>query len=98
RVVTRHQDLARLGRNLPAEYRLHDRVHLLRARLVATLVDLRKMARARAGDLTGGETQSKVDAVENGAGVHPRVAAIGPTIRRLAAGDRANDARAERRP
>src|SRR4029079_2457613 len=97
RIVTRHQDLARLGRNLPAEYRLHDRVHLLRARLGAKRVELRKIARAGAGDLPGGETQSKVDAVENGAGVHPRVAAIGPTIRSLAAEDRLTECRRQLR-
>ena len=47
----------------------------------------------RLGNLSRGQTQTEVDAVENGAGVHPRVAVIGPSVRRLSAEDRLAEAR-----
>ena len=63
----------------------------------AKRVELRPVVQPRTRQLTGGETQPKVDAVEDRAGVHPRVAAIRPAVRRLAAEDRLPEPRHELR-
>src|SRR5215831_17363607 len=88
RVLATHEHLTRLGRHLSAEHRLHDRVDLLRASLRAQRREVGPVRERCAGNLTGGEGEAEIDSVENRARVHPRVAAVRPSIGSLPAENR----------
>ena len=78
----------RVRRRLPAEERRDHRVDLLLARRVAQPRRLRPPRELAPGIAVRRERHSEVDPIEDRARVHPRVARLGPPVRRLVAEDR----------
>ena len=72
----------------PPRNALDHRVDLLLARRAAQPLRLRPLRDARAGKPPAGEREPEVDAVEDRARVHPRVARLRPAVRRLMPEDR----------
>ena len=95
RILAAHEHLPRLRRHLSAEHRLHDAIHLLRARLRAQRREVGPVRERRARHLTRREAETEVDAIQDRARVHPRVAAIRPSVGRLPAEDRLAEPRHE---
>ena len=88
RILAAHQHLPRVRRDLTAEHRLRRRRPPAARATRRAAAPTPASASSSRREASSREREPEVDAVEDRAGVHPRVARLGPAVRRLVAEDR----------